>query len=397
MTYRVRPDPDSVRSGSRDRKVDPDPLGGAGAETDARLAGHREPWDDRVVLVTGASGYLGALVAARYRAAGATVIAHGRRPVPIPQGSGQWVSVVGDLTSDDAFAGLKPSWRRQITAVVHAAALTRFDATAEEADAVNVEGTRRVLDLALACENLTAFGHLSTVYASGLQGGTIAEELRPATAGFANHYERSKSESEHLVALAGPPRWRILRAATVIADGEDGTVSQYNAFHETLKLWFGGLLPLIPGRAASPLYLTTGNFTAEAIVALMDHPAAGGQVYHLTPTTSACLTLAQAVALVSGTFGESAGYRRRGVLTPPLVDWASFELLGAGVEAFGGALVRRSLAALTPFARQLGVEKDLVNQAFCALHPRQHPDLGPLVVAVCRHLMATSWGRREAG
>jgi nucleoside-diphosphate-sugar epimerase len=184
--------------------------------------------------------------------------------------------------------------------------------------------------------------------------------------------------------------WRILRVATVVADDAAGHVTQHNAFHETLKLWFHGLLPLVPGDGTTPLYLVTGDFVASTVVSLMD---AGAGVYHLAHAQNC--TLVELLDVVAGAFAEVDSFRRRRVLPPLLGDRESFDLLASGVEAFGGGLVRQSLQSVVPFARQLFVAKEVDNARLRAAlgDGYQAPDPAQLVRRVCAHLVESKWGR----
>jgi nucleoside-diphosphate-sugar epimerase len=334
------------------------------------------------VLVTGAGGYVGGLVAARYRELGVDVVAHGR--------------ATGDLADADPFAAVTAEQRGGITHIVHSGAVTRFDVDRETARAVNVDGTEKVLAFARSCPRLESFGLVSTVYSTGLRDGPVDERLYDDEAGFANDYEWSKWEAEQLVAGAGDDLpWRILRVATVIADDDSGRVSQYNAFHETLKLWFHGLLPLVPGDGATPLYLVTGELVAGAIVTLMDPRTAGG-VYHVAHGAADSLTLGNALDVVGESFEAVDAFRRRRVLRPLLGDRETFELLASGVDTFGGGLVRQSLQSVVPFARQLFVAKQLSNDRLReALGKAYQPPTDPaeLVRRTCDSLVATKWGR----
>ncbi len=333
------------------------------------------------VLITGASGYIGGLVARRYADEGWDVVALSRKHA--------------DLTEPDPFAGVPEESRRSITRIVHAGAVTRFDVEPELARAVNVEGTEKVVAFARTCSRLESIGLLSTVYATGLRAGTVTEDLGDDSAGFANAYERSKWEAEQVVAAAGNDGvpCRILRVATVIADDRSGRVTQHNAFHETLKLWFHGLLPLVPGNPATPLYLVTGDFVADAVVTLMEPEHRG--VFHVAHNPSHSLTLAQAVEVVAEAFEAVESYRRRRILRPLLGDEESFDLLTSGVGSFGGGMVRQALESVVPFARQLFVVKELDNARLKRALGASYvpPDPVELVRRTCEHLVATKWGR----
>lgn len=334
-----------------------------------------------VVLVTGAGGYVGGLVARRYREAGHEVLAHGRE--------------AGDLSSPDPFSGVTAEQRRRITHIVHSAAITRFDVGREAAQAVNVDGVEKVVGLARGCPRLESLGILSTVYSTGLRGGPITEQLYDGDAGFANDYEWSKWAAEQQVAEAGRDLpWRILRVATVVADDESGAVTQHNAFHETLKLWFNGLLPLVPGDAGARLYLVTGDFVADAVVRVLERGVPTG-VYHLAHAAADSITLGEALDVVSDAFEAVEVYRRRRVPRPLLGDRETFDMLASGVDAFGGGMVRQSLRSVVPFARQLFVDKELHNAALRKVlgDTYRPPDPATLVHRTCEWLVATKWGR----
>ncbi|HVF14172.1 MAG TPA: SDR family oxidoreductase [Acidimicrobiales bacterium] len=332
------------------------------------------------VLVTGAGGYVGSLLVRHYRDLGVDVVAHGR--------------TMGDLADADPFTAVTAEQRDGITHIVHSGAITRFDVERDTARTVNVEGTEKVLDFARSCPRLESFGMVSTVYSTGLRAGPIEERAYDDEAGFANDYEWSKWEAERLVATADDLPWRILRVATVIADDDSGCVTQYNAFHETLKLWFHGLLPLVPGDADTVLYLVTGDFVTSAIVTLMDLVGAAG-VYHVAHAAERSLTLAQALDVVSEAFEAVESFRRRRVLRPLLGDRETFDLLASGVGAFGGGLVRQSLGSVVPFARQLFVAKQVDNARLrhALGDAYQAPDPAELVRRTCEALIGSKWGR----
>ncbi len=333
------------------------------------------------VLITGAGGYLGGLLARRYRDGGHEVLSLGRDQA--------------DLSAAAPFADLTAEQRGRITHIVHAGAITRFDVDRDAARAVNVEGTEKVLDLARSCPRLESLGVVSSVYATGLRGGPIAERLYDDRAGFANDYEWSKWEAEQRVAAGGGDLpWRILRVATVVADDDSGAVTQHNAFHETLKLWFHGLLPLVPGDGATRLYLVTGDFAADAIVALMDSSTPGG-VFHVANDAGESLSLGEALDVVSDAFEGVDAFRRRRVLRPLLGDRETFDLLASGVNTFGGGMVRQALQSVVPFARQLFVGKELDNRRLREVLGPSYaaPDASELIRRTCERLVATSWGR----
>jgi len=360
---------------------------------------------DGVVLLTGAGGYLGSRLARHYldttdmelvlpvRSAGrAAEIEADLGPQPV----GRVAFVDGDLGRPDPFAGIDADRRRRITSVIHAAAVTRFNVDKALARAVNVDGTAAVIDLARHCPRLESFAQVSTVYATGLRAGPILEERADDAAGFANAYEWSKWAAEELVVAADDLPWRILRVATVVADDASGAVTQHNAFHETLKLCFYGLLSLVPGRADTPLYLVSGRFVVGAVARLAE-PAVAGGVYHLSHDRAGAIVLDHLLTLAFESFDTTEEFRRKRIMRPLLADRESFDLLVAGVSPVAGGLVTQALANVAPFARQLYVDKQLdTTRLRLALGTvAGSADAAALVAATCRRLVDTRWGRRD--
>jgi nucleoside-diphosphate-sugar epimerase len=357
---------------------------------------------DNLVLLTGASGYLGGALARRHLQRGdlglVLLVRTRQSRDDIERDLGPLAArarfVVGDLASPNPFANLDPALLPRITAVVHAAAVTRFNVEPDLATKVNIEGTAKVVALARRCAGLSSFGLVSTVYATGLAAGPLREEPAPDETEFANTYEWSKRAAEQLVAATDLP-WRILRVSTVIADDDSGTVGQHNAFHHTLKLCFHGLLPLLPGRGDTPLYLVTAEFAVDAIDAVMNASTAGG-IYHVAPPRSSSITLDKLLDIAFEQFAQAPRFRRRRILRPLYADEESFRLLVDGVSPVAGGLVARALDNVAPFARQLYVHKEIDNTRLRrVLRTYTPPDPVRLVTDTCRRLV-TGWERPDA-
>jgi nucleoside-diphosphate-sugar epimerase len=359
------------------------------------------------LLITGGAGYLGLQLARAWLAEGGDEVvlwvrardsgdlARTRTAIGAWLPSGGRVRVVGgDLTATSPFADVDPT---PIRAIVHAAAATRFSID-EATAAVNVDGTRKLLTLAEGCKALTDVTVLSSIYASGLRSGVIVEEPFDGAAQFANHYERSKWASEQVLlqTFAHLP-WRIARIATVIADDDEGGVTQLNAFHNTLKLLYYGLLSVIPGRAETPLYFVTGRFVTSALVHLIGE-APVRSIVHLAHRRAEAATLGELVDTAFATFEAEAEFVRRRVLRPLYADAEAFGLLADGVRSFAGGVVNQAVSSVTPFAPQLFVTKDVRNDRLRAALPNYGaPDPRALITASCRFLVRTRWRRDLTG
>jgi nucleoside-diphosphate-sugar epimerase len=355
----------------------------------------------RRILLTGADGYLGTAVArallegtddalvlwTRGDAARRDALA---ARLGAPPGRLQFTG--GDLRDDAPFASVDPA---AITHVVHAAAVIRFNVDVALAQAVNVEGTRRLLDFARRCPRLEHLALVGSLYAAGLHDGAIAEAPLTGDAGFANEYERSKYAAETLLRdeFADLPA-SVLRLATVIADDAGGAVSQFNAIHNSLRLMFHGLLSVWPGEACTPVYTVTRDWAAMAIVRLLREQPPGA-TYHLSPAADAALGLGDLLGLAHAAFNADAGYRDARTPAPMLCDLPAFRALEEGVRQFGGAVLTEAMASIAPFAPQLFSAKAFANaRLVAALGEGPGPDLATLATRTCRHLVATRWGRR---
>ena len=358
------------------------------------------------VLITGADGYAGKAVARRYlgqtdahltlllRAASHEQAQAKRERIraELEPASLERVSFVhDDLTDRDALRGVSP---KSITTILHCAAVTRFNVERELAQAVNVSGTERVLELARRCPGLTSFALLSTAYACGLERGTIAEAPSLGQDGFANHYEWSKLEAERrALALERELPLRILRIATVFANDDTGTVGQYNAVHNTFKLYYYGLLSLVPGDRDTPVYLVTGDFVARNAFALTRDPDARG-IYHVLHRREHNPTLGELIDLMFARYEADEAFRRKRILPPIFSDYASFEALAASTDSLGSAVMRQALRSMSPFSQQLYVQKDFDNTRLCAADAEYAaPDYKRQIIKALEHMISTKWGR----
>jgi nucleoside-diphosphate-sugar epimerase len=360
------------------------------------------------VFITGGDGYVGRLLAQRYltqsdarltllvRGTAATLSAKvARMRAFVGEEAAtriEWLE--GDITDPGALAGVDT---QTVTTIVHSAAVTRFNVEQPLARAVNVEGTAHVLALAQRCRALRSLGVLSTVYSSGLRPGPIDEAPLDDQHGFANFYEWSKFESERLAwARKDDLPIKIIRLSTVIADDDSGHITQQNAFHNTLKLYFHGLLSLLPGNDDTPVYVITGRFAADALMALLD-PQVGPGFFHLSHEAADSPTLGSMIGRVFDRFDEYEGFQRRRVLRPVRASQGAFDDLAEGIESFGGDIVKQALRSMTPFARQLYVKKQFSNQrmrmAFKGYRPEPHDQI---IDRVSRYLVNTRWGRQDA-
>ena len=354
-------------------------------------------------LITGITGYVGRGVARRLLEDGFEIIGLVRNSeddfekrvaeLRADLGESEKLTFVrGDLMDDSALKDLNVEG---ITHIVHSAAVTRFNVEADLAQAANVDGSRNIFEWAKGCPQLGCFSYISTIYACGLVDGEVLETRHKGPRTFANHYENSKFDAETLLQKEyGELPWQIMRVATIIADDDHGGVTQQNAFHNTLKLFFYGLLSLVPGKAEVPLYFVTGRFVVDAIAELTQH-CERQSIVHICHSLDETPTLGELLNLAYDRFSEEEDFRSRNILRPLLCDAESFGLLVGEAEDMGATLMSQGLGSIAPFAKELFTVKDIKNDLFrAALKDYRAPDPKVLLNAVCSHLIKTRWGKR---
>lgn len=360
------------------------------------------------VLITGGNGYLGIRLAEHLLENSSNTIqlyVHARDKSELDAKNASLASIFhkhlqdnslriigGEIGNDDAFDLVETKSIRQI---IHSAAVTRFTVEEDLAQRVNVQGSANLLDLARKCPNLAGLQFLSTVYASGLRTGKVKEESLTKASAFSNHYERSKWEAEQLAETKySDLPINIIRIATLVADNDNGVVSQQNAFHNTLKLFYYGLLSLFPGEKETPIYFVTGDFVVKSIIAILDKSQCGNY-YHVCHRLNETATLEQLLDTVFAAFESYADFRTRRVLKPLWSDIESFELLEQGIGSLSGGVMAQAMSSVAPFAKQLFAPKDFCNENLrSVLVDYKAPDPKALIDSTARYLADTKWGRQ---
>jgi long-chain acyl-CoA synthetase len=252
--------------------------------------------DDGAVLLTGATGFVGMEVLARYlelsdrdlvalvRASDdgeararvrSTVAALFGREDAHP---GRVTAVAADL--EQPHLGLNEGRRHELAArvsdIIHAAASVSFTLPLEQSRCINVDGTRRLLEFALSPEldgRLHRFAYVSTAYVAGTHTGRFGEDELDIGQGFRNPYERSKFEAERLVrAHSDQLPVQIFRPSIVVGDRRTGWTASFNVLYSPLKAFARGALPALPALRSATVDVVSVDYVADAIFALASGP-----------------------------------------------------------------------------------------------------------------------------
>jgi long-chain acyl-CoA synthetase len=364
------------------------------------------------VLLTGATGFLGMELLARYlelterrvyalvRGADDQEAAARMRNVLISLFGADHpyaervVAVRGDITrSGLGLRGDGDGLAEQVGEIVHGAASVSFEVGLEAARAINVDGTRRVLEFAERCHRrggLRRLSYISTAYVAGEHAGCFSEDELDVGQRFRNAYEQSKFEAERL--LAGS-RERlpitVLRPSIVVGERDSGWTASFNVLYWPLRAFARGAYVALPARRDAPVDVVPVDYVADAIFALSQAREAEGATFHLTAGARAS-SVGELVELATAFFGrpaprliEPALYRR---FVHPLLVRSSRD------ERYRRALAR-SEVFFPYFATRVVYDDRRSRVALCAagIGP---PPLSDYFDRLVEFALASEWGRR---
>ena len=289
-----------------------------------------------MILLTGATGFIGRAIAARLRAAGRplVVLARGRdgldagtRVAAALGDAALGVEVVeGELSAEGV--ALAPSalrrLRERVETVIHCAGDTSFHpALVAPYVATHVNGPAALLR-ALAGGRLARWAHVSTAFVCGARSGTIYERDSDVGQAFHNTYERAKLDGERAVRAAGAAAGvdvRVLRPSIVVgAAPATAGGNPSNLFFAFIRLaaalaqWpdAAGARLRVAGAPDAPFNLVPLEYVADATLALAEHPDAAGGTFHLVVRDPPCQAamrdiLAARLGLAGLTLLDAAG------------------------------------------------------------------------------------------
>ncbi len=301
------------------------------------------------VLVTGASGFVGAAIAARLAADGHAVRAAARGPLPRSLLGKVEPAALPDLASAADFGPLCAG----MEIIVHAAGLAHQPAGMDEAAlmAVNATGAAR-LATAARDRGVRRFLLVSSIRAvTGPSApAPVAETTTPAPT---DAYGRSKRAGEEEVAAVFPGAV-ILRPPVVHGAGAKGNMARLARLARLpLPLPLAGL----EGRRS---IISDANL-AGAVAVLLNHPKAEGRAFHLAdgaPMTVADMVTAMRAALGSapGLFALPFAKPMLGALAPGMARQLADDLIvdDGALRAIGWRPVETSGEGLARLVREAG-------------------------------------------
>lgn len=223
-----------------------------------------------IVLATGTSGFLGRAVAAALVEAGHEVRTLQRRPSGVPGVT----DVLGSVTD----AGVVDDAARGVDAIVHLAAKVSLAGAPAEFRAVNVDGTRMLLDAA-EMHGVARFVYVSSpsvAHAGSALAGVGAETADPV--GARGEYARTKAEAEILALSRNSDGLAVVAVRPHLVWGPGDTQLVERIIDRARR----GRLPLLNGGTALIDSTYVDNAASGIVAALHRAPDVGGRAYVLT-------------------------------------------------------------------------------------------------------------------
>lgn len=233
------------------------------------------------VLLTGATGVVGAEVRRLLEAGGVEPRCVSRRAAP---GVLSWC-----MGREAAPGDLGGRW----DVIVHTAASTRWTMSRAEALAANVEPLRAVLDLA---DPDTHVVHLSTAYVGTADPTSKAAD--PEFDGYRNGYEWSKARCEEELLTRHQGAITVIRPPLILGRGSDGAIERFSGPYTLLQSLVSGLAAAVVGEPGGFAEIAPVDLVATAVVnAVLERPAGAGTFVTLAAGKH-CLQLSSMVELL---------------------------------------------------------------------------------------------------
>lgn len=275
-----------------------------------------------MILLTGATGFLGRAIAARLRGRPVLALARARdgktaRERLAEAGVSGFDILEGELGGDlAALRGLK------VDSVIHCAGDPTF--FPKDPDAYrrgHVEGTLALYDAV----RTDRFTHVSTAFVCGNRTGLIREDEGDLGQGFHNPYEETKLATEQALRAIAGPGLRVVRPSIIVGDAPDtagGGPSEavFGFARQMANLAWSRARPpqlRITGRKTARFNLVPVEYVADATVALADDPLAEGGTFHLVAEAPTQEEYFNVVAELSALPGLRVVEPRRGSLSNP--------------------------------------------------------------------------------
>jgi thioester reductase-like protein len=306
------------------------------------------------------------------------------------------VPIAGDV--ERPLLGLTPErsdeLARDVTLVIHSAASVSFSLGLDESRAINVGGTRNMLDFAERCaalgDGLERFTYVSTAYVAGTHPGVFGEDQLHEGQEFRNAYERSKFEAERLVqSFRRRLPIQVLRPSIVVGERPSGWTSSFNVLYGPLKAFARGVFPAVPAKHSSPVDVVPVDYVADAV----DELARNGpnRTYNLVAGRQAT-TVGRLIELASSHFDR----RPPPTFPPELYRRVVYPLMLRRLPTRAREGLRRAEVYFPYFSMQVRYDDSRARERLEPVGIKVTPVDG-YFHRLLDYARETHWGRRQLG
>ncbi len=219
-----------------------------------------------------------------------------------PALAGRIELVDGDITKPDLGLGAARKLRGETAELYHLAAVYDLSVRRKAGMAINVDGTRHVLDFAKKCGGFERLHYVSTCYVSGRYAGIFREEDLEKGQRFNNYYE----ETKHLAELEVRRRMEqglpatIYRPSVVVGDSRTGATQKFDGPYFAVRWLLRqpgiAMMPVVGDPEAFRVNLVPRDFIIDAMTHLSGLAASLGKTYALADPEP--LTVAELLEVV---------------------------------------------------------------------------------------------------
>ena len=253
--------------------------------------------------------------------------------------SDKLVILEGDITKQDLDLNKKTIklLQDEIGEVFHCAAITEFNRTLDSIRKTNVDGTRRILNLASRCKGLKKVNHISTAYVCGDHKGVFKEDDLDVGQKFNITYEQTKFEAEKVVEeFRKKDLWiDIFRPAFVLGESNTGKTPLFQNLFQAIHLWSLEIFDSFPAKDVS-FNIINIDTLSKSIFILNSHVRSKNMNYH--PFGSQSISLEKIIDIAS----EFVGFKK-----PQLVNFD--ELNKNKLTAAQKRLLQNNIFSFNPY------------------------------------------------
>lgn len=280
-----------------------------------------------------------------------------------------------------------------VTTVIHCAASVSFSMPLDQSRLINVDGTKRILELARRCHaagaRLDRMVYVSTAYVAGRHRGSFSAEDLQRGQRFRNAYEQSKHEAELLVHAAGEELpVQIFRPSIVVGDRQTGWTTSFNVLYQPMRAFSRGLYSVLPGRLDAPVDVVSVDYVADAIWALCREPFESPET-HLLVSGNDAISVRELATLTSQYFDRPAPR----IISPRLFRFLAVPVLLRRRNNATRAVLEHSAVYFPYFSVETRFD-DAVTRAALEPHGIAPSALREYLPALLDFAVQTRWGKR---